>query len=98
MRCIKRVALVGGTHGNELSGVHLVRSLLLQPSFQEFSSLEIDARFRLRKIWTFLSAILFERLIQLTILASGSQGPEPAAGLFVGKRGRDRSVSSFCGH
>jgi len=44
MRGIKRVALVGGTHGNELSGVHLVRSLLRQPSFQDFKSLEIDAR------------------------------------------------------
>ena len=43
MRGIKRVALVGGTHGNELSGVHLVRSLLRQPSFQDFKSLEIDA-------------------------------------------------------
>lgn len=42
MRGIKRVALVGGTHGNELSGVHLVRSLLRQPSFQDFKSLEID--------------------------------------------------------
>jgi len=43
MRC-KRVALVGGTHGNELSGVHLVRSLLRQPGqFQDFGSLEIDA-------------------------------------------------------
>ena len=44
MRGIKRVALVGGTHGNELSGVHLVRSLLRQPSFQDFKSLEIVAR------------------------------------------------------
>ncbi len=43
MRC-QRVALVGGTHGNELSGVHLVRSLLRQPGqFQDFGSLEIAA-------------------------------------------------------
>ena len=41
-RQIKRVALVGGTHGNELSGVILVRSWLRQPCFSEFTSLEID--------------------------------------------------------
>ena len=41
-RPIKRVALVGGTHGNELTGVVLVRSWMRQPCFSEFTSLEID--------------------------------------------------------
>ncbi|CAK9098025.1 unnamed protein product, partial [Durusdinium trenchii] len=42
MRSIKRVSLVGGTHGNELSGIYLVRSLLRQPSWHDFPSLDID--------------------------------------------------------
>ncbi|CAE7675172.1 Aspa [Symbiodinium sp. CCMP2456] len=42
MKRIKRVAVVGGTHGNELSGVILVRSWLRKPSFSEFKSLDVD--------------------------------------------------------
>eukprot|EP00439_Symbiodinium_sp_Y106_P060334 s995_g8.t3 len=42
MKRIKRVAVVGGTHGNELSGVILVRSWMRKPSFSEFKSLNVD--------------------------------------------------------
>ncbi|CAE7922175.1 ACY3, partial [Symbiodinium necroappetens] len=42
MKRIKRVAVVGGTHGNELSGVILVRSWMRKPSFSEFKSLHVD--------------------------------------------------------
>ncbi|OLQ02037.1 N-acyl-aromatic-L-amino acid amidohydrolase (carboxylate-forming) [Symbiodinium microadriaticum] len=42
MKRIQRVAVVGGTHGNELSGVILVRSWMRKPSFSEFKSLHVD--------------------------------------------------------
>lgn len=64
MRCkrVERVALVGGTHGNELSGVHLVRSLLRQPGqFQDFGSLEIDAGNKLG-IWYFVNSLMIKSL------------------------------------
>ncbi|CAJ1407620.1 unnamed protein product [Effrenium voratum] len=41
LRPIRRVALVGGTHGNELSGVYLVRSLMEHP-LTHYDSLSLE--------------------------------------------------------
>lgn len=41
-RALRRVAVVGGTHGNELSGVELVKRWLRRPEFESFESLEVQ--------------------------------------------------------
>ncbi|RBP82528.1 aspartoacylase [Marinomonas rhizomae] len=44
MKKIQRIALIGGTHGNELSGIYLVKKWLTQQTLKQWNSLDITAR------------------------------------------------------
>jgi len=43
MKKIQRIALIGGTHGNELSGVYLVKKWLSQQTLKKWNTLDITA-------------------------------------------------------
>jgi aspartoacylase len=44
MKKMQRIALIGGTHGNELSGIYLVKKWLAQQTLKQWDTLDITAR------------------------------------------------------
>lgn len=44
MKKMQRIALIGGTHGNELSGIYLVKKWLAQQTLKQWNALDITAR------------------------------------------------------